>query len=54
MNKLLVAFIAGAFALISASAFAQYAPDNTMQPLSKMDTEPEKAAGRDAAAKWAR
>jgi hypothetical protein len=42
MNKLLVALFAGAFALISASALAQ--PDNTMQPLSKMDTDKAKAA----------
>jgi hypothetical protein len=54
MNKLLVALFASAFALISASALAQYAPDNTMQPLSKMDTEQAKAARADAAAKWAK
>ena len=52
MNKLLVALFAGVFALISASAFAQ--PDNTMQPLSKMDTEQAKAARADAQAKWAK
>ena len=57
MNKLLVALIAGAFALISASAFAQ-APsqqlDNSMQPLSKMDTEQAKAARAAAQEKWAK
>jgi len=56
MNRLLVAVIAGAFALISASAFAQTAAqqDNTMQPLSKMDTEQAKAARQAAQEKWAK
>ena len=56
MNRLLVAVIAGAFALISASAFAQTAAqqDNTMQPLSKMDTQDAKAARAAAQEKWAK
>jgi len=52
MNKLLVALFASAFALISASALAQ--PDNTMQPLSKMDTQDAKAARAAAQEKWAK
>ena len=51
MNKLLVALFASAFALISASAFAD---DSSMMPLSKMDTEHAKAARAEAQAKWAK
>ena len=51
MNKLLVALIAGAFAFISASAFAD---DSDMLPLSKMDTEQAKAARAAAQEKWAK
>ena len=51
MNRLLVAFIAGAFALISASAFAD---DSSVMPLSKMDTEQAKAARAAAQEKWAK
>jgi hypothetical protein len=51
MNRLLVALIAGAFAFISASAFAD---DSSMMPLSKMDTEQAKAARQAAQEKWAK
>ena len=51
MNRLLVALIVGAFAFISASAFAD---DSTMMPLSKMDTEQAKAARAAAQEKWAK
>ena len=51
MNKLLIALFAGAFAFISASAFAD---DSTLMPLSKMDTEQAKAAKKAAAEKWAK
>ena len=51
MNRLLVALIAGAFALISASAFAD---DSSVMPLSKMDTEQAKAARAAAQEKWAK
>ena len=51
MNRLLVALIAGAFAFISASAFAD---DSSMMPLSKMDTEQAKAARAAAQEKWAK
>ena len=51
MNKLLIALCASAFALISASAFAD---DSTVKPLSKMDTEQAKAAKAAAAEKWAK
>ena len=56
MNRLLVTLIASAFALISASAFAQTAAqqDNSMLPLSKMDTEQAKAARAAAQEKWAK
>ena len=50
MNKLLIALFAGAFAFISASAFAD---DSSLMPLSKMDTEHAKAARAEAVAKWA-
>ena len=49
MNKLLIALLAGAFALISASAFAD---DSSLMPLSKMDTDHAKQARADAKAKW--
>jgi len=49
MNKLLIALLAGAFALISASAFAD---DSSLMPLSKMDTQQAKQARIDAKAKW--
>ena len=49
MNKLLIALLAGAFALISASAFAD---DSSLMPLSKMDTQQAKQARADAKAKW--
>src|SRR5215475_1524803 len=53
MNKLLATLFASAFAF-SVSAMAQTAAqqDNTMQPLSKMDTEQAKAARAAAKAKW--
>src|ERR1700751_58916 len=49
MNRLLIALLAGAFALISASAFAD---DSSVMPLSKMDTQQAKQARVDAKAKW--
>ena len=50
MNKLLAALFASAFAFgITSSALAD---DNTMMPLSKMDTEQAKAARAAAKAKW--
>ncbi|HEX7271847.1 MAG TPA: hypothetical protein VF420_06835 [Casimicrobiaceae bacterium] len=48
MNKLLLALFASAF--VFGTALAQ--PDNTMQPLSKMQTEDAKAARAAAKAKW--
>ena len=51
MNRLFVALIAGAFAFISASAFAD---DSSLMPLSKMDTEQAKAARQAAQEKWAK
>ena len=50
MNKLIVALCASAFAFGSACALAQ--GDNTMMPLTKMDTEQAKAARAAAKAKW--
>jgi|SRR5215470_1469929 len=53
MNKLLATLFASAFAF-SVSAMAQTAAqqDNTMQPLSKMETQDAKAAREAAKAKW--
>jgi hypothetical protein len=53
MNKLLATLFASAFAF-SVSAMAQTAAqqDNSMLPLSKMDTEQAKAARAAAKAKW--
>jgi len=54
MNKLLATVIAGTFAISSVSAMAQTAAqqDNSMLPLSKMDTQDAKAAREAAKAKW--
>ena len=52
MNKLIVALCASAIAFGSAYALAQ--GDNTMMPLSKMQTEDAKAARAAAQAKWAK
>lgn len=52
MNKLIVALCASAFAFGSACALAQGGADNSMMPLSKMDTEQAKAARVAAKAKW--
>ena len=52
MNKLIVALCASAFAFGSASALAQGGPDNTMKPLSKLETQEAKAAKAAAQAKW--
>jgi hypothetical protein len=63
MNKLLLAFIASAFAFVAASALAQapakqpvptrpIASEGDVMPLSKMDTEQAKKAKADAKAKW--
>jgi hypothetical protein len=49
MNKLLIALLAGTFALISAAALAD---DSSVMPLSKMDTQQAKQARADAKAKW--
>ena len=51
MNKLIVALCASAFAFGSAYALAQ--ADNTMMPLTKMETQDAKAARAAAKAKWA-
>ena len=53
MNKLIVALCAGAFAFGSACALAQGGADNSMMPLSKMETQDAKAARAAAKAKWA-
>jgi len=55
MNKLLVTLFASAFAF-SVSAMAQTAAqqDNSMMPLSKMETQDAKAAREAAKAKWAK
>ncbi len=50
MNKLLVALCASAFAFGSVSALA----DNSMKPMSKMETEEAKAARAAAKAQWAK
>lgn len=67
MNKLLVALIASAFAVVSASALAQTTPapakkepvptrpiagEGDLMPLSKMDTDQAKAARAAAKSKW--
>jgi hypothetical protein len=64
MNKLIPAFIAGAFAFVTASALAQtpaakpkpatqpIQSEGDLTPLSKMDTEQAKAARAAAKAKW--
>ena len=52
MNKLIVALCASAVALGSAYALAQGGADNSMMPLSKMQTEDAKAARAAAKAKW--
>jgi hypothetical protein len=52
MNKLLIALFASAFALAAAPALAVDYADNTMQPLSKMETKDAQAAKAAAKAKW--
>ena len=52
MNKLIVALCASAFAFGSACALAQGGTDNSMMPLSKMETQDAKAARAAAKAKW--